>query len=73
MILIYKNGIVKKVDVEIDCPRFRLPVQTPAECTWVKEGDMVYIDRPVFKYLEFEYVTTVDDDRIFKEVMYDET
>jgi len=70
MILIYKDGNVEKKDLDIHCPRFRLPVQMPGMVKWVEENEMATISVPQFKYLEFQYVTTVDDEPVYKEGDY---
>jgi len=71
MILIYKHGEVEKLDMNFDFPRFRLPVQEPCQVNWVKEDEWVTVSPPRFKYIEFEYVATVDDEPIYKEMKHD--
>ena len=71
MILIYKSGKVTKLDFNFDFPRFRLPVQLPMTVQWVEEDEVVTICPPDFAYLEFEYVATVDDEPIYKEMKND--
>jgi hypothetical protein len=71
MILIHSGGKVDKLDIDFDFTRFRLPVQMPCELNWIKESEVVTVCPPSFKYIEFEYVATVDDEPIYKEVKHD--
>ena len=69
MICMYKSGKVVTYDTEVEYPRFRIPVMKPMKCEWIKsDGAMPFMKEPTFHHLEFQYITTVDDHRIYKEV-----
>ena len=73
MILLHRGGEVQKIeDANFHFPRFLLPVIEPCQTTWVEEQDTVRIRPPVFKHKEFIYITTIDDESVYKELTDDE-
>ena len=69
MICMYRSGKVETFDTEVDYPVFRIPVMKPLSCEWIKSENAVpLMQEPRFYYLEFKYIGTVDDHRIYKEV-----
>lgn len=68
MILLHKGGHVDMLKGNFDHPIFRLPVRVPCEVRFIEEDDIVTMCEPEFFYKEFRYVTTIDDETVYKEV-----
>ena len=67
MILLFADGKVQTFDTNVDVPRFRLPALAPQEAKWSEHHELMYFNEPEFTYLDFRYITTVDDHRVYKE------